>query len=189
MTGLDHYRKAEELTAKTHDYLGQGEGQSAAVWAAVAQITPLSPSPLPPRSGPQLLKGHAWAEVSQAPSSQQAGSSSTPPCRASGSTTTGATSSSALTSVNADPVLLCSQPPSDHGCPCVTVVGRSLSHADPRRASVPSDRGFFVLNCRPSWAPSSCCRGPSYGGVRGRTTGASTCTASLRIRTSSERLF
>jgi hypothetical protein len=39
MTGPDHYRKAEELTAKAHDYLGQGEGQdSAAVWAAVAQI-------------------------------------------------------------------------------------------------------------------------------------------------------
>jgi len=38
MTGPDHYRKAEELTAKPHDYLGQGEGQSAAVWAAVAQI-------------------------------------------------------------------------------------------------------------------------------------------------------
>ena len=38
MTGPDHDRKAEELTAKAHDYLGQGEGQSAAVWAAVAQI-------------------------------------------------------------------------------------------------------------------------------------------------------
>jgi hypothetical protein len=25
---------------------------------------------------------------------------------------------------------LCLQPPSDHDCPCVTVVGRSLSHAD-----------------------------------------------------------
>ena len=39
MTGPEHYRKAEELTAKAHDYLGQGEGQdSAAVWAAVAQV-------------------------------------------------------------------------------------------------------------------------------------------------------
>jgi hypothetical protein len=39
MTSADHYRKAEELTAKAHDYLGQGEGQdSAAAWAAVAQI-------------------------------------------------------------------------------------------------------------------------------------------------------
>src|SRR5690349_14027962 len=39
MTGPDHYRKAEELTEKAHEYLGQGDGQdSAAVWAAVAQI-------------------------------------------------------------------------------------------------------------------------------------------------------
>ena len=39
MTGPDHYRKAEELAAKAHEYLGQGEGQdSAAVWAAVAPI-------------------------------------------------------------------------------------------------------------------------------------------------------
>jgi hypothetical protein len=35
MTGPDHYRKAEELTAKAYDYLGQGEGQSAAVWARI----------------------------------------------------------------------------------------------------------------------------------------------------------
>lgn len=39
MTGPDHYREAEKLTAKAHEYLGQGDGQnSAAVWAAVAQI-------------------------------------------------------------------------------------------------------------------------------------------------------
>jgi predicted trehalose synthase len=39
MTGSDRYRKAEELTAKAHECLGQGEGQdSAAVGAAVAQI-------------------------------------------------------------------------------------------------------------------------------------------------------
>jgi hypothetical protein len=39
MTGPDHYRKAEELTEKAHEYLEQGDGQgSAAVWAAVAQI-------------------------------------------------------------------------------------------------------------------------------------------------------
>lgn len=38
MTGPDHYRKAEELTEKAHECLGQGDGQeSAAVWAAVAQ--------------------------------------------------------------------------------------------------------------------------------------------------------
>jgi len=38
--------------------------------------------------------------------------------------------SSALTSVNADWTLPCLSPPSDHDCPYVTVVGRSLSHAD-----------------------------------------------------------
>jgi hypothetical protein len=39
MAGPDHDRKAEELTAKAHDYLGRGEGQdSADVWIAVAQI-------------------------------------------------------------------------------------------------------------------------------------------------------
>ena len=30
MTGPDHYRKAEELTAKAHQYLGQGDGQHRA---------------------------------------------------------------------------------------------------------------------------------------------------------------
>jgi hypothetical protein len=39
MTGPDHYREAEELTQKAHEDLGQADGQeSAAVWAAVAQI-------------------------------------------------------------------------------------------------------------------------------------------------------
>ena len=39
MPGPDHYRTAEDLTQKAHEYLGQGDGQdSAAVWAAVAQI-------------------------------------------------------------------------------------------------------------------------------------------------------
>ena len=37
---------------------------------------------------------------------------------------------SALTSVNADWALPCASVPSDHDCPYVTVVGRSLSHAD-----------------------------------------------------------
>ena len=37
---------------------------------------------------------------------------------------------SALTSVNAAQPLPCRSPSSDYGCPCVTVVGRSLSHAD-----------------------------------------------------------
>ena len=46
--------------------------------------------------------------------------------------------SSALISANADPTLSYPQPSSDHDYPCVTVVGRSLSHADRtshRRAS------------------------------------------------------
>jgi hypothetical protein len=39
MDGRDHFRKAEEIAAKAHEYLGQGDGQaSAAVWAAVAQV-------------------------------------------------------------------------------------------------------------------------------------------------------
>jgi hypothetical protein len=39
MTGPQHYRRAEELAVKASEYLGQGDGQdSAAVWAAVAQV-------------------------------------------------------------------------------------------------------------------------------------------------------
>ena len=39
MDGSDHYRKAEELAAKAEEHVGQGDGQdSAAVWAAVAQV-------------------------------------------------------------------------------------------------------------------------------------------------------
>ena len=39
MDGSGHYRKAEELAAKAAEYLGRGDGQeSAAVWAAVAQV-------------------------------------------------------------------------------------------------------------------------------------------------------
>jgi hypothetical protein len=39
MTGPEHFRRAEELAAKASEYLGQGDGQeSAAVWAAVAQV-------------------------------------------------------------------------------------------------------------------------------------------------------
>jgi hypothetical protein len=39
MTGPEHFSKAEELAAKASEYLGQGDGQdSAAVWAAVAQV-------------------------------------------------------------------------------------------------------------------------------------------------------
>ena len=39
MTGPEHFGRAEELAAKAAEYLGQGDGQdSAAVWAAVAQV-------------------------------------------------------------------------------------------------------------------------------------------------------
>ncbi|MBV9384548.1 MAG: hypothetical protein JOY82_02025 [Streptosporangiaceae bacterium] len=39
MDGPGHYRRAEELAAKASEYLGHGDGQeSAAVWAAVAQV-------------------------------------------------------------------------------------------------------------------------------------------------------
>ncbi len=39
MTGPEHFRRAEELAAKASEYLGHGDGQdSAAVWAAVAQV-------------------------------------------------------------------------------------------------------------------------------------------------------
>jgi hypothetical protein len=39
LTAQEHFRRAEELAAKAAEYLGQGDGQdSAAVWAAVAQV-------------------------------------------------------------------------------------------------------------------------------------------------------
>ena len=39
MTASEHFRRAEELATKASGYLGQGDGQeSAAVWAAVAQV-------------------------------------------------------------------------------------------------------------------------------------------------------
>lgn len=64
MTGPDHYRKAEELTAKAHDHLGQGEGQdSAAVWAAVAQIHATLALAAATALGLRAGDGRAWAEV------------------------------------------------------------------------------------------------------------------------------
>ena len=45
-------------------------------------------------------------------------------------TTSFGLATSALTSANAAWVLLCLSPSSDHDCPCVTAVDRSLSHAD-----------------------------------------------------------
>jgi hypothetical protein len=39
MTGEEHFQRAEELAAKAHKLLGQGDGQAtAAAWAAVAQV-------------------------------------------------------------------------------------------------------------------------------------------------------
>jgi predicted trehalose synthase len=63
MTGPDHYRKAEELTAKAHDYLGQEEGQSAAVWAAVAQIHATLALAAATVLGTTAADGRAWTEV------------------------------------------------------------------------------------------------------------------------------
>ena len=63
MTGPDHYRKAEELTAKPHDYLGQGEGQSAAVWAAVAQIHATLALAAATALETIAANGRAWTEV------------------------------------------------------------------------------------------------------------------------------
>jgi hypothetical protein len=64
MTGPDHYRKAEELTAKAHEYLGQGEGQdSAAVWAAVAQIHATLALAAATALGTTGVETLAWTEV------------------------------------------------------------------------------------------------------------------------------
>ena len=64
MTGPDHYRKAEELTAKAHDYLGRGEGQdSAAVWAAVAQIHATLALAAATALGTTAADGRAWTGV------------------------------------------------------------------------------------------------------------------------------
>ena len=70
MTGPDHDRKAEELTVKAHDYLGQGEEQSAAAWAAVAQIhatLALAATAL----GTTAADGRAWTEVAGTRSRQE----------------------------------------------------------------------------------------------------------------------
>jgi hypothetical protein len=64
MTGPDHYRQAEQLTAKAHDYLGQGEGQdSAAVRAAVAQIHATLALAAATALGTTAADGRAWHEV------------------------------------------------------------------------------------------------------------------------------
>jgi hypothetical protein len=64
MTGPDHYRKAEELTQKANEYLGHGDGQeSAAVWAAVAQIHATLALAAATALGTTAVEGRAWADV------------------------------------------------------------------------------------------------------------------------------
>jgi hypothetical protein len=64
MTGPDHYRKAEELAAKAHEYLGQGDGQaSAAVWAYVAQIHATLALAAATALGTRAADGRVWADV------------------------------------------------------------------------------------------------------------------------------
>ena len=63
MTGPDHYRKAEELAAQAREYLGRGEGQdSAAVWAAVAQIHATLALAAATALG-TAADGHAWTDA------------------------------------------------------------------------------------------------------------------------------
>jgi hypothetical protein len=64
MTGPDHYRKAEELAVKAHEYLGQGEGQgSAAFWAAVAQIHATLALAAATAVGTTAADGRAWVDA------------------------------------------------------------------------------------------------------------------------------
>ena len=83
----------------------------------------------PARPGPNGMMTLEPSSIQQRPQTCQ------PEKRKVGSSTLPLTTSfglvsSALTSANADWALPCLQPSSDHDCPCVTVVGRSLSHAD-----------------------------------------------------------
>jgi hypothetical protein len=64
MMDPDHYRKAEELTEKATEYLGQGDGQqSAGVWAAVAEIHATLALAAASALGTTTAEGHAWADV------------------------------------------------------------------------------------------------------------------------------
>ena len=73
--------------------------------------------------------------LARKPEKQKVGSSTLP------LTTSFGLASSALTSASVDSALSCLQPPSDHDCPCVTVIRRSLSHADrTSRRSAPGSR-------------------------------------------------
>lgn len=93
-----------------------------------------------------LLVGHG-AGLAWLPEKRKVGSSTLP------LTTSFGLLSSALTRANANWVLSCPQLSSDHDCPCVTVVGRSLSHADrTSRLRVPG-----------SWPPVPCRGRPASG--------------------------
>ncbi len=64
MTGPDHYRKAEELAGKAHEYLGQGDGQdTAAVWAAVAQVHAALALAAATALGTRDVDNRVWADT------------------------------------------------------------------------------------------------------------------------------
>jgi hypothetical protein len=64
MPGPDHHSKAEELATKAHEYLGQGDGQdSAAVWAAVAQLHASLALAAATALGTRAADSRAWADV------------------------------------------------------------------------------------------------------------------------------
>jgi hypothetical protein len=71
-----------------------------------------------------ICYGWSWDEPVCQPEKRKVGSSTLP------LTTSFGLVCSALTSENADWALSCQPPSSDHDYPCVTMVGRSLSHAD-----------------------------------------------------------
>jgi hypothetical protein len=64
MTGPDHFREAEKLAAKAHEYLGQGDGQdSATVWAAAAQVHATLALAAATALGHARADEIAWADV------------------------------------------------------------------------------------------------------------------------------
>lgn len=64
MTGPEHFRRAEELAARAHKLLGQGDGQAtASVWAAVAQAHAVLALAAATAIGTSSADSRAWAEV------------------------------------------------------------------------------------------------------------------------------
>jgi hypothetical protein len=64
MTGPKHYHEAEELLVKAHEYLGRGDGpESAAVWAAVAQVHATLALAAASALRTTAAEGRAWAAV------------------------------------------------------------------------------------------------------------------------------